>query len=589
MSTPSRAEPILQPADPHGGQPVRKGLLTIAIEDYFQVGAFSALIPSAHWDRFDSRLMSSTAVVLRLLAETGNHATFFTCGWIADHHPHVLREVVAAGHEIACQGYFQHSVLEISPAAFALDLRRSRQAVEQATGQAVHGHRIGRRWLRPRDLWVLELIAEAGFAYDSSICPAGRDYANRRDCETVHRYPLDRGRLHEVPISSHRLAGIHVPIAGGNWFRQAPDWPLRRAADHWLRTRAEPLVAYFHTWEFDPLQPRIAGTGGLERVRHYRNLAGMSDRLRRWLTDYRFDAIASHLALAPSAVARAAHDVATVRDKPALTAVTQPTDAGAGAAAMASAAGIEITLVVPCFNEEAALPYLANTLRRFAATSGVGLTLSYVFIDDGSADATWALLQAQFAGLSRCALLRHPHNRGIAAAILTGFAACKTDLIAVIDADCTFDPAQLPAMLEYMAEDVDVVAASPGHSAGSMRNVPAWRWLLSHGAAALYRGVLHHRLTSYTSCFRVYRRHAVAGLALSNAGFSGVAEILGRLDLAGKRIVEFPAVLETRVLGQSKIRVLATVGDHIVLLARLAACRWLGRPLPTTVGAMRAD
>lgn len=107
------------------------------------------------------------------------------------------------------------------------------------------------------------------------------------------------------------------------------------------------------------------------------------------------------------------------------------------------------------------------------------------------------------------------------------------------------------------------------------------------GAAALYRIVLRHQLTSYTSCFRIYRRRAIAGLTLSDPGFCGVAEILGRLDLAGCRIIEYPAVLETRVLGQSKIRVLHTVGDHLRLLARLAACRWLGRPLPARVAAMQ--
>ena len=97
----------------------REHVLTVVIEDYFQVGSFSDLIPNAHWERFESRLRTGTAALLQLLADTGNRATFFTCGWVADHHPEVLREVVAAGHEVAAQGYFQHSVQDISPAAFA--------------------------------------------------------------------------------------------------------------------------------------------------------------------------------------------------------------------------------------------------------------------------------------------------------------------------------------------------------------------------------------------------------------------------------------------------------------------------------------
>ena len=158
----------------------------------------------------------------------------------------------------------------------------------------------------------------------------------------------------------------------------------------------------------------------------------------------------------------------------------------------------------------------------------------------------------------------------------------------MIDADCTFDPAQLPAMLALMTDGVDVVSASPAHDAGAMKNVPRWRAAMSRGAAMLYRRVLRQRLSSYTSCFRIYRRSVVAGMVLSEPGFCGVAEILGRLDLAGRQIVEFPALLETRVLGQSKIRVARTVRDHLRLLARLAACRWFGRPLPERVTAMAA-
>lgn len=550
----------------------RPNLLTVVIEDYFQVGSFSALIPSAHWERFESRLRRGTGAVLQLLADTGNRATFFTCGWIADHHPDVLREVVDAGHEVACQGYFQHSVLDISPAAFREDLRRSRMAVEQATGRAAHGHRIGRRWLRTRDLWVLELVADAGFAYDSSICPIGREYVSMPECATLHRRITAGGAIHEVPISSHRFAGLDVPIAGGNWFRQAPDWPLRSAARHWLRTRNSPLVAYFHTWEFDTDQPRITGADALQRIRHYRNLASMPARIGRWLADLRFTSIGDHLAL----------------DAAAITPVVAAAAAPPARAPLSLRTTVPMTLVIPCFNEAPTLPYLERTLRRFADGRGAALELSYVFVDDGSKDATARLLKSLFSTLPRCTLLHHPDNRGIAAALLTGFAAATTDLVAVLDADCTFDPDQLPAMLELMRDDVDVVSASPAHAAGAMKNVPPWRAALSRGAARLYRCVLHHQLTSYTSCFRLYRRRAISGMTLSDPGFCGVAEILGRLDLAGCRIAEFPAVLETRVLGQSKIRVLRTILDHLRLIARLAACRWLGRQLPARVAAMQA-
>ena len=114
-----------------------------------------------------------------------------------------------------------------------------------------------------------------------------------------------------------------------------------------------------------------------------------------------------------------------------------------------------------------------------------------------------------------------------------------------------------------------------------MSNVPGWRLALSRGAAFLYRCVLHHQFSSYTSCFRIYRRTAIAELSVYNLGFCGVAEILARLDLAGYRLVECPAELQLRLLGESKINLAKTIVDHVQLIVRLAAARWLKIPLPT--------
>jgi hypothetical protein len=138
-----------------------------------------------------------------------------------------------------------------------------------------------------------------------------------------------------------------------------------------------------------------------------------------------------------------------------------------------------------------------------------------------------------------------------------------------------------------MLEDgVDLVTASPYHPQGKVFNVPAWRLSLSKGLSRLYRLVLDHKLATYTSCFRVYRRGAVMGLPVKAGGFLGVAEMLGLLDLAGGRIVECPAALEVRLLGRSKMKIARTMAGHLRLLARLAAARYrrrdpLGGPAQT--------
>ena len=172
--------------------------------------------------------------------------------------------------------------------------------------------------------------------------------------------------------------------------------------------------------------------------------------------------------------------------------------------------------------------------------------------------------------------MRHANNRGVAAAILTGIRKAQSDIVCSIDCDCTYDPHQLEALIPLLTDNVDMVTASPYHSEGAVRNVPGWRLFLSRTLSMLYRRVLHHRLATYTSCFRVYRRSTAEELDIREGGFLGVAEMLGRLDLDGGTIVECPAVLEVRLLGRSKMKTVRTIFGHLRLLARLSASRLSG-------------
>ena len=146
-----------------------------------------------------------------------------------------------------------------------------------------------------------------------------------------------------------------------------------------------------------------------------------------------------------------------------------------------------------------------------------------------------------------------------------------------IDCDCTYDPLQLENLLPLLTDGVDMVTGSPYHPDGEVRNVPGWRLFLSKSLSGLYGIVLHQKLATYTSCFRVYRRSSVEELHIREGGFLGVAEMLGRLDLGGGRIVECPAVLEVRLLGRSKMKTVRTIFGHLRLLASLAFARITGR------------
>src|SRR5947207_527478 len=206
----------------------------------------------------------------------------------------------------------------------------------------------------------------------------------------------------------------------------------------------------------------------------------------------------------------------------------------------ADAHRLPLSVVIPCYNEELILPYLANTLKSVRDRLGRDYDLKFVFVNDGSHDGTAEALCRIFGDWPECKIVHHETNRGVAAAILTGIRNAPTELVCSIDCDCTYDPHEIDRLVELMTDDVDAVTASPYHPLGQVRNVPGWRLFLSKGSSWLYRRVLRQKLFTYTSCFRLYRRRAVLDLKVRETGFLGVAEILGKLDLKGSRIVEYP-------------------------------------------------
>jgi len=547
-------------------QPENRHLVTVAVEDYFQVGSFNRLIQRGEWYRFEPRVEANTRRALDLLDEFGVRGTFFVLGWIADTMPELIAEIARRGHEVASKGYYHRSMRAMTPGEFREDLARAREALRRASGQRILGYRVADEWLRPADLWALDVLCEEGYEYDSSVCSVLGRFASEPWRRFAHMHQFGDRTLWEFPISSIELFGLGVPIAGGNWYRQLPPWLVRRAVEHWTRTYTTPYLMYFHVWELDPDPPKISAASWIQRVRTYRNLDRMPDRIREYLSRYRFTAVADHLGLAvqtqppPLPKPAASDPVPIVRTSP-----------------KAEDARLPVTIVVPCYNEELILPYLANTLRSVEEELGNRYRLQFLFVDDKSSDDTLGALQRLFGQRANHRIVSHPRNLGVAGAIGTGLAAAETDVVCSIDCDCTYDPHVLGEMIPLLATDVDLVTASPYHPRGSVRNLPAWRLSLSRSLSRLYRLLLRHKLHTYTACFRVYRRERVLQVGVRNTDFLGIVELLARLDLAGGTIVEFPATLQVRMLGRSKMRVLTTILGHLGLLARLTAVRMSGQ------------
>jgi polysaccharide deacetylase family protein (PEP-CTERM system associated) len=256
--------------------PVRNGL-SVDVEEWFQVGAFERVIDRDDWDAIPSRVEANTGAVLDLFAERGVQATFFTLGWVAHRHPRLIRRIVEAGHEVASHGWDHRRVFTMDAATFRADLARARAALEDAGGQAVTGYRAPSFSIDARTPWAFAELAAAGYAYSSSVAPVVHDHYGWREAPRYAFRPLRDAALVELPVTVARLAGRHL-ATGGGFFRMLPaaltDFAVRQ-----VNAEGHAGIFYFHPWEVDPGQPRVARAPLRSRVRHYARLGAMAGKL----------------------------------------------------------------------------------------------------------------------------------------------------------------------------------------------------------------------------------------------------------------------------------------------------------------------
>jgi polysaccharide deacetylase family protein (PEP-CTERM system associated) len=272
--------------------------LTFDVEDYYHVSAFDEPGKREQWDTFESRVCRNTDRVLELLAGSSVTATFFVLGWVADRYPDLVRRIAAAGHELASHGYSHRLVYDMTPVSFRDDLRRAKDAIGAASGFEVRGFRAPSFSITARSLWALDILAEEGYAFDSSIYPIRRDrYGLPGAPRFIHTIVRPAGRIIEVPPSTTRVSGMTLPVGGGGYFRLYP-FALTRLAFARLNAKEhQPAVVYLHPWEIDPAQPRQRGSQ-LSIFRHYVNIGRTEARLRRLLTLFHFAPLTAVLAQA---------------------------------------------------------------------------------------------------------------------------------------------------------------------------------------------------------------------------------------------------------------------------------------------------
>ncbi len=265
--------------------------LSVDVEEYFHVSNFEGVIDRESWDALPSRVAEATQRLLDLFDETGSRATFFVLGWIAERQPALVREIASRGHEIACHGHSHERLFQLGPERFRDDLRRARQALEEAVGSAPTGYRAPSYSITRTSLWALRILAEEGFLYDSSIFPIRHP---RYGLPGFERRPLridlgDGLAIQEFPPTTLRLGPLALPLAGGAYLRLLPGALFRWGFEHLVRS-GRPTLLYLHPWEIDPDQPRQRVSWRV-RINHYHNLSRVEARLRRILERVRCSSV----------------------------------------------------------------------------------------------------------------------------------------------------------------------------------------------------------------------------------------------------------------------------------------------------------
>jgi dolichol-phosphate mannosyltransferase len=201
-------------------------------------------------------------------------------------------------------------------------------------------------------------------------------------------------------------------------------------------------------------------------------------------------------------------------------------------------------------------------------------SVEVVFVDDGSTDAPYQKLLAISAGQANMTIAQHPVNRGLGAALHTGFAQAVGDVVVTTDSDGTYGFDEIPALLSYLKPGVDIVTASPYHQLGGVENVPGYRIFLSRGSSLIYQIIVDRHIATYTALFRAYRREVTCRVPFYSAGFLAGTELMVNAMLMGYKVAEYPTTLHSRAAGASKAKVLRIIRAHLryqwsVVLRRL--------------------
>jgi len=266
--------------------------LTIDVEEYFHPTEVQTAVDQSRWATLPSRVEGQLLQILKLLDERRTKATFFVLGWVAERNPRAIQEIVAAGHEIGCHSHTHQLVYSLTPQEFRRDTRQAVAAIEDACGVTPLVYRAPSYSITQESMWALEILVEEGFVSDSSIYPIAHDrYGIPGSPRHAHVIETPAGPIREFPIATVELSNDRVvPVGGGGYLRLLPYRYTAAGIRRLNRDEKQPACIYFHPWEIDPDQPRLAA-GLIARMRTYTGVKGLIRKLDRLLTEFRFSTL----------------------------------------------------------------------------------------------------------------------------------------------------------------------------------------------------------------------------------------------------------------------------------------------------------
>lgn len=263
--------------------------MTVDVEDYFQVSAFEPYVNKSQWDKLEHRVANNTQHILDIFAAHDVKATFFTLGWVAERYPELVKRIVQEGHELASHGYEHIRVTQQTREQFRQDVRKTKRLLEDIGGTEVKGYRAASYSIGRDNLWALDVLAEEGHLYSSSIYPVKHDLYGMPEAPRFVFQPIAGSDFKEIPITTLKVSNKNYPCGGGGFFRLYPYVFSRWAFKRTNNAENQPGIFYFHPWEIDPEQPRQENLAFKAKFRHYLNIHRMESRIKSLLTDFEWD------------------------------------------------------------------------------------------------------------------------------------------------------------------------------------------------------------------------------------------------------------------------------------------------------------